>query len=415
MDRPGHWPGLMTDHPKGDRSPPRGAAEEPIELDRSGMHASSWIRGLRRHLARVHDDMDNLAPDARRALMAAIESVQTAFPRHIQMADRRQAGLAEVAASESPRRLILVGRDTAHLAPLFSALEQTDGWPSITLVPDADAASSRIALRPFDLVLLAQTAGDDGGLAGLEALRRLPDCPPVIFVAAEGDERLAAAAFRTGAADYISGAELSAERLRQAVEQAVQRNRLERELEAAHTRLAELVNRDPLTGLYNRRYFQSRLAIEFARAKRFDEPLALILVDVDEFKHINDRYGHLGGDRVLVELARLFTERLRQIDLVARLGGDEFALILPNTSAAGASRLAERLIERVREVRFTAGKESVAVTLSAGVASFPECVADDRDGLFECGDRALYCAKRKGRNRIECLGDGRSDSTGAGI
>jgi len=347
--------------------------------------------------------------------MAAIESVQTAFPRHIQAADRRQVEPAVVTSqSESPRRLILVGRDTAHLAPLFTALEQTDGWPGITLAPDAGAAASRIAAGPFDLVLLAQTAGDDGGLTGLEALRRLPDCPPVIFVAAEGDERLAAAVFRTGAADYISGAELSADRLRQAVERAVQRNRLERDLEAAHARLAELVNRDPLTGLHNRRYFQTRLAIEFARAKRFDEPLALILVDVDEFKHINDRYGHLAGDRVLVELARLFTERLRQIDLVARLGGDEFALILPNTSAAGASRLAERLIERVRDVRFAAGKESIAVTLSAGVASSPQCAADDRDGLFECGDRALYRAKRKGRNRIECLGDGRVDSTGTG-
>jgi diguanylate cyclase (GGDEF)-like protein len=219
-------------------------------------------------------------------------------------------------------------------------------------------------------------------------------------VAGGGSEALATAAFKTGVYDYLPERDLTPFKLRHSVLQVLRRRRLEHELESAHARLAELVNRDPLTDLHNRRHFENRLAIEFARAHRFGEPLALILLDVDHFKDVNDRFGHPAGDRVLVEVGNVLRALSRRIDLAARIGGEEFALLLPNTGAPGAEALAERVIMRIREAHISSEATPVRVTVSAGVTAYPDCGAQTREQLVECADRALYRAKAAGRNRI---------------
>jgi len=166
---------------------------------------------------------------------------------------------------------------------------------------------------------------------------------------------------------------------------------------------------DDLTALYNRRACDKRLAEEVARAQRYGRPLSVLMVDVDHFKAVNDRYGHPGGDLVLKQVAQRLARQLRQVDVAARYGGDEFMVILPETPGESAALVADRICRAIaaetvampsgREAAFVRhARDEVSVTVSIGVASFPDD-ADTRDGLISAADRALYAAKHTGRNR----------------
>ena len=163
--------------------------------------------------------------------------------------------------------------------------------------------------------------------------------------------------------------------------------------------VAERSRTDQLTGLANRRHFDEQLARMLAESDRFERPVSLVLADVDHFKKVNDTHGHDAGDLVLQAVATAIRESVRGVDVCARFGGEEIAVLLPGTSSAGAAELAERLRVRVggRRVRF-AGKE-LAVTASFGVATYPEPIPS-RDRLFAAADKALYDAKRGGRDRV---------------
>jgi diguanylate cyclase (GGDEF)-like protein len=172
-----------------------------------------------------------------------------------------------------------------------------------------------------------------------------------------------------------------------------------------NVRLHRLVERqastDGLTELANRRQFEEALANEISRAERFGGALALIVADLDDFKQVNDRYGHQAGDDVLRAFADVLRETVRDIDLAARYGGEEFAVLLPQTDLAGAERVAERLRERM-EIRLVepSSDSPFSVTASFGVASFPE--AGTPAALFAAADEALYRAKSAGKNCVVC-------------
>jgi diguanylate cyclase (GGDEF)-like protein len=156
---------------------------------------------------------------------------------------------------------------------------------------------------------------------------------------------------------------------------------------------------DGLTGLANRRLCTAALEKELARAERFREPLALVLTDIDDFKRINDRWGHPTGDDVLKVFAQTLRESVREIDLAGRWGGEEFALLLPSTDLEGGRELAERVRRKLVQKKFLApGGERIRVTASFGVAAFPE--APSQDQLVADSDGALYEAKRTGKNRV---------------
>jgi diguanylate cyclase (GGDEF)-like protein len=176
-----------------------------------------------------------------------------------------------------------------------------------------------------------------------------------------------------------------------------------------NARLHRLVERqavtDGLTELANRRQFEQALAGEISRAERFGGMLALILADLDDFKQVNDRYGHQAGDEVLRRFAAVLRETVRDVDLPARYGGEEFAVLLPQTDLAGAERLAERLRQSVAERPMTRRPGAlVAVTASFGVAAFPEAATPA--ALFAAADEALYRAKAAGKNRVVCAESG---------
>jgi diguanylate cyclase (GGDEF)-like protein len=159
---------------------------------------------------------------------------------------------------------------------------------------------------------------------------------------------------------------------------------------------------DELTGLANFRAFASIVDRELERSRRFDTPLGLVMLDIDDFKLVNDTYGHQQGDEVLAQVGGVLRTLSRELDAPARYGGEELAVVLPQTDAAGALLLAERMREAVEtlEVPRLRGRGTLSVTASFGVAAVPES-AQDRGELVAAADAALYRAKRLGKNRVE--------------
>ena len=170
--------------------------------------------------------------------------------------------------------------------------------------------------------------------------------------------------------------------------------RYQAEVEEANVQLRQLSVTDPLTGLKNRRAFDERLMIEFALARRVGRDLSVIMIDVDNFKQINDRMGHAGGDEVLREISRLLEGTVRLADLAVRYGGEEFAVLLPDSNVLQTVRCAERLREALKDGRFECGP----VTMSMGVAG----IADGKTAIdvVGCADEALYAAKRRGKDAV---------------
>lgn len=169
---------------------------------------------------------------------------------------------------------------------------------------------------------------------------------------------------------------------------------------------------DELTGIANYRSLQNRLEDEVERSKRFGKKLSLLMLDVDDFKAFNDRYGHVAGDVALADIARALQSAVRDVDLVARYGGEEFSIVLPETDAAGAFVAAEKVREAVSEsvLRGPEGEKCTAVTVSIGLATYPTH-AHDREGLLREADDALYQAKCGGKNRVRSASNSASEKT----
>ena len=160
----------------------------------------------------------------------------------------------------------------------------------------------------------------------------------------------------------------------------------------------QLAVMDPWTRLYNRRWLDMTLPAELERVRRYRQPLAVIALDIDHFKGVNDKHGHSTGDKVLSGVARALQESIRSCDAAVRLGGDEFLLVLPETGAPGVTRIARRIEERVRQLSFGDARNPVRVTLSGG-ASYADGLSTP-EALIDEADRALYAAKADGRDRI---------------
>ena len=269
----------------------------------------------------------------------------------------------------------------------------------------------RLLLPGIGVVLLDLALPDNLGLEGLDKiLTREPGMPVVILTGLQ-EETLGLEAIQRGAQDFLCKETFSGPLLTRALRYAVDRKRIENELrllnksleqrvlertaelEKANRRLEELVHYDGLTGIYNRRALDERLALEVVRANRHGRPLSFHLIDLDHFKELNDTLGHLAGDHVLQGIAHLLHQLARETDMVARYGGEEFAVILPETDGPGAIVLAERMRSEIEKMRWS----EKSVTASFGVAT---AVSKDVNKLIDSADKALYHAKRKGRNQV---------------
>jgi diguanylate cyclase (GGDEF)-like protein len=166
----------------------------------------------------------------------------------------------------------------------------------------------------------------------------------------------------------------------------------------AREKIANLADTDDLTGIWNKRYFRRHLPQEIERARTFNVPLSLLLFDIDDFKQINDSFGHVIGDVVLSELCGVVRETLRPTDVVARFGGDEFAIILPHTDVRGANAVAERVMKRVALLTIPTDEESaIRCSISMGIAEYRD--DDSSNDLIRRADERLYESKRQGKNR----------------
>jgi diguanylate cyclase len=155
---------------------------------------------------------------------------------------------------------------------------------------------------------------------------------------------------------------------------------------------------DPLTRLPNRRAYDERIAQEFARWKRFAEPLALMILDVDDFKVVNDTFGHNSGDKALSMIGAILVDRMRETDFIARYGGEEFVVLLSGADQENARRLADDLRVAVENGGLHANRQPVRITVSVGLAAFAD--GDAPEQVFERADQALYAAKQQGKNRV---------------
>jgi len=181
----------------------------------------------------------------------------------------------------------------------------------------------------------------------------------------------------------------------------IQRAQMVETTMADNARLEQLAHTDPLTQILNRRALTERITAEMERALRYDATMALLMIDLDHFKRVNDTYGHLVGDDVLRDVAQLLTETIRGHDIVARYGGEEFLVLLPETDDAGAESFAERIRAAVEGHDFNSAAEGsvLRLTASIGVAVFPAARIESVEDLFARADAALYRAKADGRNR----------------
>lgn len=263
-----------------------------------------------------------------------------------------------------------------------------------------DAVRQAIERQP-DLILMDIHLGD--GIDGVEAanlIRKEIDVP-IIFLTAHSDDATLKRAKLAGPHGYLLKPYEDSD-LKPAIEIGLYKHEAERQLaeyrrqlEEANARLELLATTDGLTGLNNRRAFQSALTEEVNRATRISLPLSLLLLDVDHFKQFNDDFGHPAGDVVLRDLAHRLGECTRSTDFVARYGGEEFAILLPNTDQAGAVVLAERVRRAVAEGEW----RERAVTVSIGAATYR--TSFDSDASFvSAADAALYRSKKGGRNRV---------------
>jgi diguanylate cyclase (GGDEF)-like protein len=307
-------------------------------------------------------------------------------------------------------KVLVVDDDPSTLAVCQAALD--DAGLEVHLADGVISALALIDEITFDAILIDKNMPDGGGLGLLQTLRDRGNDVAILLMTAFANVESVVKALELEVSDYLEKPFTDISIVPRRVERAVEAARLRREnrklveqLRERNAELESLAVRDSLTKLYNHAFFQDSLRREFARARRAGTEIGLMLIDLDNFKAVNDTFGHPVGDDVLLAFAGLLVGRSRAADLsfrlakkdiAARYGGDEFALILPDTPKLGTLAKAERLCANVEKLEF---KPELTQTISVGLAGFPDD-ADSPRGLVEAADRAMYAAKRRGRNRI---------------
>lgn len=260
-----------------------------------------------------------------------------------------------------------------------------------------------------DLIILDLVLPDINGHEICKWLRKQEDTRniPVIMVTAKEKMEDKILGLAEGANDYITKPFVPQE-LKARVEVSIRIKRLQDELlrkneayEGLLKQVQKMAETDPVTGLFNRRYFQEVLQQEFARSQRSLAPLCCMMIDVDGFKQINDSLGHEAGDQVLMGIGKIVQTQIRNVDLVARYGGDEMVVLLPGLPRDDGRSVAERILNQVRGYKFPALEEKQRLTVSIGLAALPDPGVLEPRQLVLAADYALYQSKHRGRNRVE--------------
>lgn len=295
--------------------------------------------------------------------------------------------------------ILVIDPETQDHRLIRDSLQRSKVPAALRFVTTTEKGLKELEGKRYDLILTDHALPQASAFQLLMELRRAENPMPVIVVTRDGEARIAREAFQRGADDYLLKEELEAISLFDVIGNVIEKKRQEAEQIQREMLLREQAERDGLTGLYNHRYFLDTIEREFARAKRYQRPLSLLMIDLDGFKSINDSCGHPQGDQVLRQVSRLILQSIRFVDIASRYGGDEFAILLPETDLRAAAKLGERIIKEIRKNPFLFDRKIFPLSASIGLASFRRDQSTAGHLLREA-DRALYEAKKGGRNRL---------------
>lgn len=298
-------------------------------------------------------------------------------------------------APHTPLKILLIEDNSLDRAALLRALRNHNQGIYITEATSISAASAELNSHSFDVVLVEHQLHDGNAEAILTQIHEMPcDRPAVIIIGSYSDEALAEQCILTGAQAYLIRDDIRPCTLLSTIVQAKQHARQLEELQAEAAHLRVQAEHDALTGLYNRHVFDETLRVCLAQAERYRRTFALLMIDLDEFKLVNDTWGHGTGDTLLQAVAAKLSGITRDSDRVCRIGGDEFAILLPEIlnprqPAILAERLAQTLLEPVHT-----GEAEILVTASIGIAIYPDN-GMTVDALLHNADKAMYRCKHR--------------------
>jgi diguanylate cyclase (GGDEF)-like protein len=302
--------------------------------------------------------------------------------------------------------LILVVDDSYDNLQLIATYLEQVGY-KVTLTSNGLEALKLLQVVKPDLILLDLMMPQMNGLEVCSKLKTAPELAeiPIIFITASKEQEHLLQAFQKGAVDYISkpfeDLELLA-RVQTHLELKFAREELKKMLHQQKELIQELerlAHTDSLTGVWNRRYLFTLVEQELKRSRRYQRPFAVIMIDIDYFKKINDTYGHTIGDEVLIVMAQTVLNCLRTVDFFGRIGGEEFMALLPETDIDAAVMVAERIRENVETTGILTQEQQIFITVSIGVATHK--LGDETvNVIIQRADKALYQAKNFGRNQV---------------
>ncbi len=308
------------------------------------------------------------------------------------------------------RKVLLIEDNPADIR-LMEILLQDAGPGLFTMQSCMLLQEAQVLLEneTFDIMILDLSLPDGSGIQAVQDACQMAAGLPVIVVTGTDDENLAVEILKTGAQDYLVKGVIDTPLLVKTILYAIERQQLVSQLEYAKRRQEQLANHDILTGLPNRALFYDRLTLSLLLAKRQSQTIAVLFIDLDRFKSINDSLGHDAGDELLRVLARRFQSCIRASDTVARIGGDEFICILNNlTDAEDAAIVSKKLIECAAE-KIELRQQTVFISISIGISIFPND-ADDEKSLIRSADAAMYNAKKPGGEKY-CFSETENSAT----
>ena len=327
-------------------------------------------------------------------LLAAASGIDAVFPAAVAEVELQNFAKAIARVGSPPAKVLLVEDDPAQAEAIDAILTQAN--LKVTRCATVAEASALLGAEFPDLILLDIQLPDGEGFTIARLARQDPRLAlvPIVFLTAAADTDHQIRAVRSGGDDYLR------KPIDPTLLSLLALNRIER-----GRRVREMAHRDGLTGLLNHATLMAELEHAVEAARRRNEPFAFIMADLDHFKRINDTFGHLVGDTVLIHVARLLQRLGRSSDLLARYGGDEFALILLDNSAGGAEILVDRIRKTLAEEPAAGpGSQPIPVRMSFGIAVYPHD-GSNASALVDAADRALYQSKRLGRDRTVRAGD----------
>ena len=295
---------------------------------------------------------------------------------------------------------MLIVDDDAAIRESMNEFVDMSGYQSVTAV-SAEEALSKLAEARVDVVITDIMLPGMDGLELTDRIKKEYDIDVIVMTGYSGDYSYEEAISK-GASDFVFKP-VRFEELLLRLRRVLKERRLTQERVQMLDKLKRLSITDGLTKLYNSRYFYNQLKAEIDRTSRYQRPLSLLLLDIDQFKEYNDSFGHLEGDKVLVRLGQVIKTCLRKMDSAYRYGGEEFTVILPETEGDEAATVAERIRSCVaKEKLFPRDqKEKYTITISIGVTEY---IRDEEVAIFvQRADKAMYLSKQSGRNRVSCL------------